>query len=279
VPVGSYGRWIRDEQGGPAGWGGFDQLSLPPTEQWTYHAVADAILAHSLIRSLPEVDPDRTGVTGISWGGYLTCIVAGVDDRFKLAVPVYGCGFYRETVFAKDLERIGAELADEWMTLWDPSAYLGRATLPMLWVNGSNDFAYTFKAWQQSYRLAKGPRVLCAPLRMPHGHGGAGENPREIQVFANHILKNEPGLAQITRTGIEGTNAWVEFTSPVTIKTAELNYTSDSGRWQDRNWKNLPAHIIGNRAESPLPRTATVWYFNVFDERGCLVSSEQCEQE
>jgi len=29
-------------------------------------------------------------VTGISWGGYLTCIVAGIDDRLKAAVPVYG---------------------------------------------------------------------------------------------------------------------------------------------------------------------------------------------
>ena len=41
----------------------------------------------------PDVDAERIGVTGISWGGYLTCIVAGLDDRLKFAVPVYGCGF------------------------------------------------------------------------------------------------------------------------------------------------------------------------------------------
>lgn len=43
-------------------------------EMWTYHAVADVILAHSLLRALPDVDPERTALTGISWGGYLTCI-------------------------------------------------------------------------------------------------------------------------------------------------------------------------------------------------------------
>jgi cephalosporin-C deacetylase-like acetyl esterase len=39
------------------------------TDQWTYHSVAAVIRAHSLLRSFPEVDAQRTAVTGISWGG------------------------------------------------------------------------------------------------------------------------------------------------------------------------------------------------------------------
>jgi dienelactone hydrolase len=169
IPVGHYGRWYRDSQGGPPGWGGFDQMDQPREDQWTYHAVADVILAHSLIRSLPEVDAERTGVTGISWGGYLTCIVAGVDHRFRLAVPVYGCGFYRDTVFADHLGQLGLEAADRWMTMWDPSVYLPNAAMPILWVNGSNDFAYTLGAMQPSYRLPPA-RARCASVcacRMP----------------------------------------------------------------------------------------------------------------
>ena len=38
---------------------------------WTYHAVAATVRGHSLLASRHEVDADRTGVTGISWGGYL----------------------------------------------------------------------------------------------------------------------------------------------------------------------------------------------------------------
>ena len=79
--------------GGPPGWGGFDQVDSPRADQWTYHAVADVILAHSLLRSLPEVDADRTGVTGISWGGYLTCIVAGVDADLNLPFQSMAAGF------------------------------------------------------------------------------------------------------------------------------------------------------------------------------------------
>jgi len=277
VPVGNYGKWVRDDQGGPAGWGGFDQLDWPREDQWTYHAVADAILAHSLIRSLPEVDPARTGVTGISWGGYLTCIVAGVDPRFKLAVPVYGCGFYRDTVFGANLDGLGPEKSARWMEWWDPSVYLVNAEMPFLWVNGSNDFAYTMKAMQSSYRLTKGPRAICLRLRMPHAHGGAGENPREIQVFADAILKQGVTLPAIAGSGREGDNVWVACESKTAITKVELNYTRDTGRWQDRKWEAIPAIRSGARYTAALPEGTRVYYFNLFDDRDCVVSTEHVE--
>jgi dienelactone hydrolase len=274
LPVGNYGRWFRDEQGGPPGWGGFDQTHRAPEEQWTYHAVADAILAHSLIRALPEVDPDRTGVTGISWGGYLTCIVAGVDARFKLAVPVYGCGFYRNTVFAGELNKLTQEQAERWLSWWDPASYLARATMPFLWVTGSNDFAYPLDALQLSYRAASGSRALCVRLRMPHGHGGAGENPREIHVFADGILKRARGLPTVTASAREGTNVWATFSAESGITKAELNFTKADGRWQDRAWETAPARLTGNRVTAVLPEGTRVYYLNLFDDRECAVSTE-----
>lgn len=62
-------------------------------DMWSYHAVAAVIRGHSLLAAQPSVDAKRIGITGISWGGYLTCLVAALDDRLKAAVPVYGCGF------------------------------------------------------------------------------------------------------------------------------------------------------------------------------------------
>lgn len=277
VPVGNYGRWFREEQGGPSGWGGFDQVSWPREDQWTFHAVADVLLAHSLIRSLPQVDPERIGVTGISWGGYLCCIVAGVDPRFKLAVPVYGCGFYRQTIFQGELNKLRPEDADRWMAWWDPSVYLGNADMPMLWVTGSNDFAYTFDSLQLSYRLPKGSRSLCIRLRMPHGHGGAGEKPAEIRMFADSILKGGAPLPVITGTGREGTKVWATYSARVSLAKAELNYTKDVGRWQDRKWESTPADLASGRISASLPEGTRVYYFNLFDERDCVVSTEHVE--
>src|SRR6185503_21245376 len=103
-------------------------------DMWTYHAVAAVIRGHSLVRSLPEVDAERVGITGISWGGYLTCIVAGIDSRFKVAVPVYGCGFLGDNSVWKDssLARLSPEARTLWLQLFDPSAYLGRVRHPIL---------------------------------------------------------------------------------------------------------------------------------------------------
>lgn len=277
VPVGNYGKWVQDAEGGPHGWGGLDQIDWPREDQWTYHAVAKIILAHSLLRSLPEVDPDRTGVTGISWGGYLTCIVAGVDPRFKLAVPVYGCGFYEKTAFAGALDKLGPERARRWLNWWDPSVYLASAKMPILWVNGSNDFAYTLDAMQLSYRLPKGPRTLCIRLRMPHGHGGAGENPEEIRAFSDNILKGGPPLPRVAGQGREEKTAWASFTSSVPVVKAELNYTRDTGPWQEREWVAVPARLAKERIEADLPAGTRVYYLNLFDDRGRVVSTEHQE--
>ena len=39
------------------------------------------------------MDRDRLGIFGVSVGGTLTWIVAGVDARVKAAAPIYGCGW------------------------------------------------------------------------------------------------------------------------------------------------------------------------------------------
>ncbi len=276
IPLGKDPDWVHDEHGGPPGWGGYNQIDSPREDQWTYHAVADAIIAHSLLRSLPEVDPDRIGVTGISWGGYLTCIVAGVDKRFKLAVPVYGCGFTDQHAFANSVKNLGPERAARWMAWWDPSTYLPDAQMPLLWVDGSNDFAYTFNALQLSYRLPKGPRTLCVRLRMVHGHD-PGEVPEEIHVFADSILKHGAPLPRITGQGREAASVWATYEAPVKIAKAELEYTRDTGRWQDRKWETNPADLTAGRVTAALPTGTRVYYLNLIDDRGCIVSTEHEE--
>lgn len=278
VPKGTYGAWERHADGGPPGWGGFDQMDGPATDHWTYHAVAAAIRGHSLLRAQPGVDASRIGVTGISWGGCLTCIVAGVDPRFRFASPVYGCGFYDETTFAGALKAMKPEHARRWMETWDPSRFLPRASMPMLWVTGTNDFAYTLNALQKSYRLPRGRRTLAIRIRMPHGHGPAGEAPREIWEFADSILMKRAALTRITRQGRDGSQVWAVFSTRRRIVRAELTFTRDGdGPWPDRPWESAPASVQGSRVSATLPSGTRVYYLNLFDDRECVVSSEHEE--
>lgn len=270
----------RHEFGGPPGWGGFDQIDQPIEDQWTYHAIAAVILANSLIRSFPQVDPDRIGVTGVSWGGYLVSIVAGVDHRFRFAAPVYGCGFLGDdSVWLSVFRKMGEDKARKWLGLWDPSVYLPQVRVPMLWVDGSNDFAYPLDSLQKSYRLPQSPRTLCVRLRMAHGHGGPGENPKEIQAMAESLFRNGAPLARADKSGRKGLHVWTRFAPAAPITRAELNYTKDTGQWQNRKWETIPATLETKRgkASARLPKGTTVYYFNLLDNRDLVVSSEHEE--
>lgn len=277
TPGGGGGR--RHELGGPAGWGaGFEQLDDAPEDQWPFHAIGATMLAHSLLASQPQVDADRIGVTGISWGGYLTSMLAGVDARFKLAVPVYGCGFYDECPpFRQPLDAIGPARMRRWLALWDPSVYLADAGMPMLWVTGTNDFAYPLCALQKSYRLPKGPRTLAIRIEMPHGHGGAGEAPEEIRVFADGLLQGGGPLPRITGQELVGDSLSIAFKSARPIAKAELCFTRATGTWEDRKWRPWPAELGEGRAVAKLLPHTTVCYMNLFDDRGCVSSSEHVE--
>lgn len=226
----------------------FTAAEIP--DMWSYQAVADVIRAHSLLLSLPEVDPKRTALTGIIWGGYLTCIVAGLDHRFKAAVPVFGCGFLGENSVWKDrsLAAMQPEARELWLKTFDPSQYLGGVTAPILFLNGTHDFAYPLDSYQKSYHLVK-PRLrhLSIVYKLAHGHIWTYE---EVDQFVDRALKHK----SFPRIGdVHIRDGKVRCKSSARLKSAELYYTKDAGPWDKRVWQKLPAEIKGKALEVTLP--------------------------
>ncbi len=278
VPEGEYGNWKAHDHSGPGCNDTFGNIEMPAKDNWTYQAVGTVMLANSLLRSMPGVDRNRIGVTGISWGGYLTCITAGVDSRFKFAVPVYGCGFLGDnSTWLDTFQMMGEKNRAKWLSMWDPSLYIGAAKMPVLWVTGTNDFAYPMDSMRKTYRLLDGKATLCVRIAMPHGHGGAGERPEEIYGFAKTFCEKELPLAKVKATQHDAKQAWSEYSSKSPIASAELVYTKDTGKWPERKWETLPAKVGSKRVSAELPDGVKVFYFNLTDERGLLVSSEHVE--
>ncbi|CEF49042.1 unnamed protein product [uncultured bacterium] len=213
-------------------------------EIWSYHAVTAVIRGHSLLRSLPNVDPERVGVTGISWGGYLTCIVAGVDDRFKVAVPVYGCGFIHEnSVWLPTFGKMPNEWRKTWVENFEPSRYLGLAKMPMLFVNGTNDSAYPLDSYQKSYRLVKN-RNLCVTVNMPHGHS-QGWAPKEIGLFVDQHLRGGKPLFRFDDRGVrieqKDDAVTLAIAQKLEITSMSAHWATDvKGPWQKRKWESRP---------------------------------------
>lgn len=258
----------------------FNDIGKGVREAWSYHAVAAVIRAHSLICSLPEVDAHRTGITGISWGGYLTCVAAGLDERFKVAVPVYGCGFlYENSIWLDRLNAMPPEDRQAWIDNYDPSKYLPGLRQPVLFVAGTNDNSYPLDSYQRSYQAVAGPRTLCITVGMKHSHP-AGWAPQEIGLFVDSVLRGGQPLAQfgaVTCDSAWGTKLTASIRSAVPIQSAALHYTTDFKPWRDREWHSVPAHLDATGriivAELPVSHGIT-WFLTATDERGATVSTE-----
>jgi dienelactone hydrolase len=254
------------------------RTDLPPAEMWTYHAVAAAVRGHSLLLSLPEVDKSKTAVTGISWGGYLTCIIAGVDHRFKAAVPVYGCGFLHEnsTWKAGQLDRMTPESRAQWVALWDPSSHLPRIQCPILFFNGTNDFAYPLDSYRKCYRLVRPElRNISVVVELKHGHFW---NFPEPDLFIDSVLLGKEPLPKIGAFTVNDGIAEASLKITGDPRELALCYTTDAGVWQKRKWQKTPATLKEGRLSAKLPAQKPItFYLSATDSRGATVSTEHEE--
>jgi cephalosporin-C deacetylase-like acetyl esterase len=262
--------------GGPAGGAEnkFQTVGGDLTDDWQYHAVAAAMRAHSLIRSFPEVDANRTAVTGISWGGYLTCLVASIDDRFQAAVPVYGCGFIYdgESVQKRQVDSLDEKKRAEWIRIWDPSAWLPKCRVPIFFVNGTNDVHYPLNSYVRSYDLVPGPKqIRIQPgMRHSHVHGWA---PAEIGMFIDHYLRDAPPLPSIRIHEVTGDIIKATVASTLPLEQVLLHFTTDRGLLSERKWQQAEARLDGQQITATRPEEATVWLITVTDSRGAMVST------
>ena len=231
--------------------------------------------AHSLLRSFSEVDAEHTAVTGISWGGYTTCLVASLDDRFKAAVPVYGCGFLHEgeSVQKPSIDKLAERKAD-WVREYDPGSHLPRCRVPIFFVNGTNDVHYVLDSYMKSYAVVPGEKQMRIQVKMAHGHG-PGWAPSEIGWFIDSKCRGGVPLPVPGRPRVEGDRVILRCESKTALKQAQLHYTADSGLRSKREWVTVSATIAGDEISAPKPPSdANTWFLSVTDERGAMVSTE-----
>lgn len=247
----------------------FYRLSEGFNEQWQYHSVSNIVTAHSLIRSFPEVDADKTAITGISWGGYLTNLVAGVDQRFAAAVPVYGCGFLQEgSAWDKQFDSLGVAKTNRWVKLWDPSSYVGNAAASMLFVNGTNDFAYFVENWQKTANLTENAKFTLIPeMKHSHPHGAA---PEEIYRFIRTTLEDKAEF--ISSIKLKEKEDKAKYSISNASNEIYLAYTGDMKRSPGREWKLIP--LDKAKGTVSIPSDAKLWYIYWVDESGNRRSSE-----
>ncbi len=269
-------KWPTFAEAGPYRTGFFLDIEKEKTQDvWFYHAVADAILANSLLRTFPEVDATNIGITGISWGGILTNVITGIDHRFRFAVPVYGCGYLEETPnYSNQLKLLTEKGRALYLQTWEPSLYIPLQKQPTLFVNGTNDFHFTLNSFNKSYLASLTEKYLHVGYKMKHSHIHGWE-PTEIIAFANYITKGRQQPTQIISKGAQGKK--VNFSYTGEIAEATLYYTTDPADWGSTNYEWIPmaANISnsGHLITAELPQEAVYYFVNTKTKEGEEYSS------
>ena len=244
--------------------------------QWFYHAVADIIMANSFLRSMPEVDTNNIGITGISWGGILTNVTTGIDDRFAFAVPVYGCGFLQETpLYSKQLSYLSDAQQNFYLTHWEPSLYIPNHKQPTLFVNGTNDLHFTMNSFTKSYNASNAEKYVYVEHNMRHGHY-PGWQPEAIYDFANYITKNTDKPIRATFVNKSDKNL-LTFSFEGNVQKAHVYYTNDYADWGKESYKwiekNATVNQTTKRIEAQLPDKAVAYFINITDANGVSYST------
>jgi dipeptidyl aminopeptidase/acylaminoacyl peptidase len=150
------------------GWGKLDYQDVM--------AGVDYAIAHY------PVDPNRLGVTGYSYGGFLTNWVITQTTRFKAAVVGAGISNWLSDYGTADIPRTkesefsGApweQEGGERLRALSPITYAGNVKTPTLFVHGEGDMRVPIEEGEQMYTALKKQHVEAKFIRYPGNyHGG-----------------------------------------------------------------------------------------------------------
>jgi len=241
------------------------------------------------IASRAEVDANRLGVAGASYGGVFSTFVAGADPRIKAGMSFFGAGNHRlgtnlpQFTKLEDLEQI-----DIFGRTGDGAAYLRGREIPFIWGLPTNDNWFYLPAVVETYRQKPGEKRIAI---LPHWvHGFPPELDQQLFDWFDIYLKGtrkpylSPGRLKLEVRAGRLAAEW-PWTGEGEAKRAVL--VASYGRilpwhgWRHRYYHEIPAEIKGctARAEIPVPEPdlPMLVFGNVWDEREVLTSTDPVE--
>ena len=131
------------------------------------------------LRKYPWIDKERMGVTGRSYGGFMTNWIITQTPRFKAAVSVaslsnlisfYSTSLYQDLIHAE----FGGFPWDNYEQLWQwsPLRYIKQAQTPTMFIHGEQDNDVHITQAEEMYTALKRRGVETVLVRYPReGHG------------------------------------------------------------------------------------------------------------
>ncbi|MBN1667504.1 MAG: dienelactone hydrolase family protein [Anaerolineales bacterium] len=126
-------------------------------------AVVDLRRGVDLLAARTDIDPDRIGCVGFSYGAVLAALLAGVEERLR-AYLIWAGGAYLAPMLrslAKTLSPVELENYLEQMAVFDPVDHIGRAApAALLFQNGRQDQGLPQTEVEALYQAASQPKQI-----------------------------------------------------------------------------------------------------------------------
>ncbi|HSH02124.1 MAG TPA: S9 family peptidase [Anaerolineae bacterium] len=167
---------------------------------WGKADYADIVTWTDYIESLPYIDASRMGITGGSYGGYMTLWAIGHTHRFKAAVAQRvvsnAVSFWASSDVGLLFEDPWADNVSVWQDItpfWEqsPMKYIGEAKTPTLIMHSENDLRCDMEQGVQAFRALRQLGVDTELVLFPeesHGLSRIGRTDRRI-VRLEHIVR------------------------------------------------------------------------------------------
>ena len=248
----------------------------------------------TLLSKRPEVDPDRIGIGGSSYGGFTATLIAGADPRIKAGMSFFAGGNHHlGSNLPQFLRQKNLEDAELWQTTIDPAWRLKKRKVPFLWAVAANDHWFHFPAVVQTYRDSIGEKTLAIA---PHwAHAFDEDMDRQLlDWFEIYLARKEDkvgpkpilpylkaGPMKVEKKEGKLVALW-SWSGGRKAGRAALVVSYGHNRpwhgWVHRLHSVFPARISGSTAsaEIPVPETGlpAVVYGNVFDTEGMTTSTD-----
>jgi dipeptidyl aminopeptidase/acylaminoacyl peptidase len=203
---------------GSQGYG--EEYTKAIVRDWGEPAMADLMLAvDEALRRHPEIDPGRLGVTGGSYGGYMTNWIVGHTDRFKAALTQRSVVKLSSLMLAGDFSggstrEFGAEPWEEnedYRRL-SPLSYVENMRTPLLMFHSVQDHRCPVTEGEMLYtalKLLKREVELVLFPEESHGLSRGGTPSRRIarltlmrDWFARHLEPEAPAASPAAAAGV-----------------------------------------------------------------------------
>jgi dienelactone hydrolase len=245
------------------------------------------IEAFNFVSAQNNVDIKNIGITGFSWGGYSTTMLAGIlGKKVKAAYSVFGCGYYEKGSFwTKIIADLPAQEKEQWLKYFDAGRRAAHIKAPYFLEATSNDTYFWPEAVENTLNAIHAVKNHVWDPNFNHKQMPAGTAMQ--QIYFDYYLKGigQPfGTAKITHQKLQADSSRkvtikVNMPAGITVSSVILYYSTPTEKWQTRVWVPLTATAASSYSYTVIIPASMVklnvdYYAYATDNRKVAVASD-----